>query len=102
MRISRTLALIAGGVALAVTTACGGTEPGMTSPAGPTPPSAAGGDASAQFGPACASVPKDGAGSFAGMAQDPVATAASNNPQLSTLVAAVRQAGLVDTLNSAK
>ncbi|MER5967583.1 fasciclin domain-containing protein [Streptomyces sp. NPDC002057] len=54
------------------------------------------------FGPACASVPKDGAGSFAGMAQDPVATAASNNPELSTLVAAVKQAGLVDTLNNAK
>ncbi|MGW8889539.1 fasciclin domain-containing protein, partial [Streptomyces sp. NPDC055749] len=30
------------------------------------------------FGPGCASVPKDGAGSFDGMAQDPVATAASN------------------------
>ncbi|MFE0641054.1 fasciclin domain-containing protein, partial [Streptomyces sp. NPDC058877] len=36
------------------------------------------------------------------MAQDPVATAASNNPALSTLVAAVQQAGLVDTLNNAK
>ncbi|MGW0236191.1 fasciclin domain-containing protein, partial [Streptomyces sp. NPDC002996] len=35
------------------------------------------------FGPACASVPADGAGSFDGMAQDPVATAASNNPALS-------------------
>ncbi|MFE5242878.1 MULTISPECIES: fasciclin domain-containing protein [unclassified Streptomyces] len=54
------------------------------------------------FGPGCASVPKEGAGSFAGMAQDPVATAASNNPALSTLVAAVKQAGLVDTLNSAE
>ncbi|GAA2144337.1 hypothetical protein GCM10009760_31760 [Kitasatospora kazusensis] len=36
------------------------------------------------------------------MAQDPVATAASNNPLLSTLVTAVKAAGLVDTLNSAK
>ncbi|MEW1696389.1 fasciclin domain-containing protein [Streptomyces sp. NPDC093249] len=54
------------------------------------------------FGPACASVPKNGAGSFDGMAQDPVATAASNNPALSTLVTAVKQAGLVDTLNNAK
>ncbi|GLW73283.1 hypothetical protein Kpho02_55820 [Kitasatospora phosalacinea] len=36
------------------------------------------------------------------MAQDPVATAASNNPLLSTLVTAVKQAGLVDTLNSAQ
>ncbi|MFJ7244394.1 fasciclin domain-containing protein [Kitasatospora sp. NPDC098652] len=54
------------------------------------------------FGTACAAVPKDGAGSFTGMAKDPLATAASNNPLLSTLVTAVKQAGLVDTLNSAQ
>ncbi|MER7565818.1 fasciclin domain-containing protein [Streptomyces sp. NPDC048523] len=54
------------------------------------------------FGPACSSVPTTGAGSFDGMAQDPVATAASNNPALSTLVAAVKKAGLVDTLNNAQ
>lgn len=53
------------------------------------------------FGPGCAAVPADGAGSFAGMAKDPAATAASNNPALSTLVAAVTAAGLVDTLNGA-
>ncbi|MFF0729783.1 fasciclin domain-containing protein [Streptomyces sp. NPDC004134] len=57
---------------------------------------------SGPFGPACAAVPQDGAGSFDGMAQDPVATAASNNPELSTLVSAVKEAGLVDTLNSAQ
>ena len=34
------------------------------------------------------------------MADDPAATAASNNPALSTLVTAVTAAGLVDTLNS--
>ena len=54
------------------------------------------------FGAGCAGVPADGAGSFAGMAQDPVATAASNNPALTTLVTAVKAAGLVDTLNSAE
>jgi uncharacterized surface protein with fasciclin (FAS1) repeats len=54
------------------------------------------------FGTACSAVPKSGAGSFDGMAQDPVATAASNNPALSTLVAAVEKAGLVDTLNNAR
>lgn len=52
------------------------------------------------FGSACASVPADGAGSFNGMALDPVATAASNNPALSTLVTAVGAAGLADTLNT--
>jgi uncharacterized surface protein with fasciclin (FAS1) repeats len=46
----------------------------------------------------------DGAGSVAGMAQDPVATAASNNPILTTLTAAVSgqlnpEVDLVDTLN---
>ncbi|AWW41892.1 MULTISPECIES: fasciclin domain-containing protein [Streptomyces] len=54
------------------------------------------------FGPACSSVPQEGAGSFDGMAVDPVATAASNNPALSTLVSAVKKAGLVDTLNNAE
>lgn len=56
----------------------------------------------APFGPACASVPKTGPGSFEGMGQAPVATAASNNPELSTLVTAVKKAGLVDTLNTAE
>ena len=60
-------------------------------------------DASAMvFGASCSAVPKDGKGSFNGMATDPVATAASNNPLLSTLVTAVTKAGLVDTLNSAQ
>ncbi|MFQ6146029.1 fasciclin domain-containing protein [Streptomyces seoulensis] len=54
------------------------------------------------FGAACSAVPKDGAGSFDGMAKDPVATAASHNPALSTLVTAVKKAGLVDTLNNAQ
>ena len=52
-------------------------------------------------GPFCASIPAEGEGSFAGMADDPVATAASNNPYLTTLVSAVQAAGLVDTLNGA-
>lgn len=52
------------------------------------------------FGPACSAVPTEGEGSFAGMTDDPAATAASNNPLLSTLVTAVSEAGLVDTLNS--
>jgi uncharacterized surface protein with fasciclin (FAS1) repeats len=56
----------------------------------------------APFGAACSAVPADGAGSFDGMATDPVATAASNNPVLSTLVTAVTAAGLGDTLNSSE
>jgi uncharacterized surface protein with fasciclin (FAS1) repeats len=61
-------------------------------------------------GPGCADyaaqVP-DGAGSVGGMAKDPVATAASNNPLLTTLTAAVSgklnpDVDLVDTLNGGK
>ncbi|MFF6777392.1 fasciclin domain-containing protein [Streptomyces sp. NPDC012637] len=65
-------------------------------------PQASADDGTAPFGPGCASVPKEGAGSFAGMADDPVATAASHNPALSTLVTAVNKAGLADTLNNAE
>lgn len=51
------------------------------------------------FGPGCSAIPTTGKGSFDGMVTDPVATAASNNPLLSTLVTAVSEAGLVETLN---
>jgi uncharacterized surface protein with fasciclin (FAS1) repeats len=58
--------------------------------------------ASAPFGAACSTVPASGAGSLDALAQEPVATAASNTPELSTLVTAVKKADLVDTLNSAQ
>lgn len=59
-------------------------------------------------GPGCEAYAKmvpDGAGSVKGMAQDPVAVAASNNPMLKTLTKAVSgklnpKVDLVDTLNS--
>lgn len=83
-------------------------SPSADSPMGQSPsasdaPMATGGATNAMakpFGPGCTAVPKDGKGSFQGMAADPVATAASHNPLLSTLVGAVKKAGLVDTLNS--
>jgi uncharacterized surface protein with fasciclin (FAS1) repeats len=53
------------------------------------------------FGEACASLPASGPGSVDTMTEQPVATAASGNPLLKTLVAAVTKAKLVDTLNSA-
>jgi uncharacterized surface protein with fasciclin (FAS1) repeats len=57
-----------------------------------------------QFGAGCAAVPTDPSnpGSFVAMAKVPVATAASGNPVLSTLVTAVKKANLVDSLNSAQ
>jgi uncharacterized surface protein with fasciclin (FAS1) repeats len=59
-------------------------------------------------GPGCAGYAQQvptGPGSVTGMAQDPVAVAASNNPMLTTLTKAVSgqlnpQVNLVDTLNS--
>ena len=77
-------------------------SPATSAPASsPAASSPASGAAAVDFGPACSAVPTPGAGSFTGMSTAPVATAASANPVLSTLVTAVTKAGLVDTLNSA-
>ncbi len=54
------------------------------------------------YGDACSEVPTSGDGSVEGMATAPVASAASANPLLSTLVTAVGAADLVDPLNSAE
>ncbi|MEU5717167.1 fasciclin domain-containing protein [Streptomyces sp. NPDC020403] len=62
----------------------------------PTPSASSG---SQPFGPGCSSVPKEGTGGLNDMANDPVATAAAKNPELATLAAAVKAAGLTDTLN---
>jgi uncharacterized surface protein with fasciclin (FAS1) repeats len=59
-------------------------------------------DSEELFGEGCTAVPTEGEGSPEGMTDDPVATAASNNPALSTLVEAVTAADLVDALNSAE
>ena len=68
------------------------------------PSMAPSGSAAGEFGAGCAAVPTDASnpGSFAAMAKVPVATAASGNPVLSTLVTAVKKANLVDSLNSAQ
>jgi uncharacterized surface protein with fasciclin (FAS1) repeats len=105
----RPLATVAALAAAALTlSACGGSD--STSAAGDSSaaatsaaaPAASAGTEMTDFGAGCASVPTTGKGSFSGMSADPVATAASNNPVLSTLVAAVKQAGLVDSLNTAQ
>src|ERR1700721_667935 len=79
-----------------------------SSSAAPAMTGAAAAPASDLSGSGCAdyaAMNPSGPASVAGMAQDPVATAASNNPMLSTLTAALSgklNAGvnLVDTLNS--
>ena len=93
---------------LALTAAACSSSPSSSSASSPatsapasSAPASSGATTASDFGPGCASVPKTGAGSFTGMSTAPVATAASANPVLSTLVTAVKKAGLVDTLNSA-
>lgn len=105
------------------TAACGGSDSGssaaassapapsssapMTSPSMSPSMSASADAMSGPVGPGCADYAElvpTGSGSVEGMAQDPVATAASNNPLLTTLVAAVSgklnpDVNLVDTLN---
>jgi uncharacterized surface protein with fasciclin (FAS1) repeats len=114
-----TLAIGVAAIAL-LGTACGSSDEGAstnaasndTASAAPTPKSTSDTPAMADpaadlVGPGCAGYAKqvpNGAGSVAGMAQDPVAVAASNNPLLKTLVQAVSgklnpKVNLVDTLN---
>ncbi|WP_295780315.1 fasciclin domain-containing protein [uncultured Microbacterium sp.] len=113
------LALVLGS-AFALTACSGGTTSGGTAEEATTAPSMAASpsmSASASMdpaanlvGPGCAGYAEQvpsGAGSVAGMAADPVAVAASNNPLLTTLTAAVSgqlnpNVNLVDTLNGSE
>jgi len=110
MRATKITAIAAALVFSASLAACGGDdasgESTAAAPAATTAsaaPSMAGTDSMATFGAGCAAVPTEASdpGSFDAMAKVPVATAASGNPLLSTLVTAVKEAGLVDTLNTA-
>jgi uncharacterized surface protein with fasciclin (FAS1) repeats len=51
------------------------------------------------FGPGCAGLPAEGEGSAAGMVDDPVVTAAANNPLLTSLAQAMTAANLAESLN---
>jgi uncharacterized surface protein with fasciclin (FAS1) repeats len=118
MRSIRKVAIaVAAFSALSLTAACGaagGSEDAAGTAGGSTMQSPSedamqeGADPAANLvGPGCADYAKavpDGAGSVDGMAKDPVAVAASNNPLLTTLVSAVSgelnpKVDLVDTLN---
>ncbi|MGH8882361.1 MAG: fasciclin domain-containing protein [Stackebrandtia sp.] len=118
MRTKNRLAAIGALAALTVTlTACGGgTEEqsggaASSAPAAPMSPMTPAPAASAAdgvttnadvFGPACSQLPQgDAPGSLNNMGPQPVASAASTNPLLTTLVTAVGKVdGLADTLNS--
>ncbi len=105
MKITSSLRLLAVLACLSLlAAACGGGSASTTATTSATTTTAAettttSGMTGMNVGPGCGAVPMDGEGSFEGMAADPAATAASNNPVLSTLVTAVSEAGLLDTLN---
>ncbi|NJC82983.1 fasciclin domain-containing protein [Planosporangium mesophilum] len=109
---SRIASLVAVGAAgVFALSACGSnggntsSSPQNTTPAAPAPaPTTQAAMTGDTFGAGCAAVPTDASnpGSFTAMAKVPVATAASGNPVLKTLVTAVTKAELGDTLNSAK
>lgn len=77
-------------------------DSGAEAPPPVSAPTSAPANATEPVGPACSSLPTSGPGSPAALADQPVASAAAQSPALSTLVAAVQQAGLVDTLNNAE
>lgn len=93
-------------LAIAVAACSSGQGASTSAPSAAAPPSAASSDgvttAAQTFGPACSQLPQgDAPGGLTAMGPQPVATAASTNPLLTKLVAAVKAANLVDTLNSA-
>jgi uncharacterized surface protein with fasciclin (FAS1) repeats len=112
--INRTAALGALAALTVTLSACGGMEQsGGAAPSAPAAPAAPMSAAPAAagngvttnadvFGPACSQLPQgDAPGSLNNMGPQPVASAASTNPLLTTLVTAVGQVdGLADTLNS--
>ena len=114
MRKIQRLAYIGAIAASALTlAACGGTAAPASSPAASAPAAAPATAAPAAtntgvttnadvFGPACSQLPQgDAPGSLNNMGPQPVATAASTNPLLTTLVTAVKAVpGLPDTLNN--
>jgi uncharacterized surface protein with fasciclin (FAS1) repeats len=98
-RISRRVAVVLTAAAVAVPLSLGGfataatatpAPSGQDTSASPSPTTSGG-----TFGSGCS-------GSAAVMARVGVANAAATNPQLATLVVALKRAGLFDTLNSAK
>jgi uncharacterized surface protein with fasciclin (FAS1) repeats len=114
---TKTLAVGLAAIAAVGFSACSSnkSESGSQTSANPAMSTVAPGTTSAMAGPAAdligsgcadyAAMHPSGPASVAGMAQDPVATAASNNPMLSTLTAALSGklnpgVNLVDTLNS--
>jgi uncharacterized surface protein with fasciclin (FAS1) repeats len=107
MRVARIVIALSWAVTAIALSACGntagsGSRTSATVATAESAPDMRGSAVLAQFGSGCSAVPTSGRGSFQGMAGDPVATAASHNPVLSTFYSAIQKANLVDTLNNAQ
>ena len=105
-KTSRTgvLAMAATVGALALTAAACGSSGTSAAPAAPhsaaASPSESMTESAATVGTDCGMIPASGMGSMHGMMTDPVVTAASHNPLITTLAAEVNKAGLTSTLDS--
>jgi uncharacterized surface protein with fasciclin (FAS1) repeats len=96
--------MLAGALALTAA-ACGSSSPRTAAASGASVssthhPMASHSAAATTFGSDCGMVPATGMGSLHGMSMDPVVTAASHNPLLTTLAADVKTAGLTGALDS--
>jgi uncharacterized surface protein with fasciclin (FAS1) repeats len=105
--LSPTLRLASAVATLALTlTACSddGGDSGASGSSSPAPttagPPPAEATADGPFGPGCAGLPTDGEGSVEAIADQSVAAAAGHIPALSSLVHAVKVAGLTQSLDS--
>jgi len=72
-----------------------------TTPRAAASPSESMAETAGTIGTDCGMIPAAGMGSMHAMAMDPVVTAASHNPLITTLAAEIKKAGLTATLDSA-
>ena len=83
------------------TTSAPSSSAAAPSAAGAASPSESMTETAATVGNDCGMIPATGMGSMHGMEMDPVVTAASHNPLITTLAAEITKAGLASTLDSA-
>ena len=97
------ISVIAGALAFTAA-ACGSTSlpAPAASPQAAVSPSASMTESAATIGTECGMIPRTGMGSVHVMTMDPVVTAASRNPLITTLAAEVKKARLTGVLNTAK
>ena len=83
------------------TTSAPSSSAAAPSAAGAASPSESMTETAATVGNDCGMIPATGMGSMHGMEMDPVVTAASHNPLITTLAAEITKAGLTSTFDSA-